>query len=238
MMPQAEALYRLQQVDLQIIRLTRRLSEIAIALKNNETIQGAQTQLDAVQERLKPQRKAARDLELEIQTNTQKAKTTEDRLYSGSVKNPKELQEMQQEIESLKRRHAELEDELLEQMMLVEDTEAELAARQQDLNTAQTDWENQHRDLLAEQQQITSEVERLQTQREQALKPVAPESLKLYEGMKGKKANQPVAALQGSSCTVCGIEQTVTIAQEVRRGEKLVPCLNCGRILADVHVNS
>lgn len=238
MASQAEALYRLQQVDLQIIRLTRRLKEISAALTNNEAVLAAQQQVDTVQDRLKPLQKAAHDLELEIQTNTQKSKSTEDRLYSGNVKNPKELQDMQQEIESLKRRHAELEDELLEQMVLVEDTESERAARQDDLNAAQTAWESQHRDLLVEQEQLTAEVERLQAQRTTALQPVSPENLKLYDGMKGKKANQPIAALQGSSCAVCGIEQTMTIAQEVRRGDKLIPCLNCGRILAEVHVNS
>src|SRR5690606_19989334 len=119
-----EALYHLQQIDLEILRHRKRLKEIATALGDSAVVQDAQVQLTSAQEQLKPLRTKMRNLETELQTNTQKAKSTEDRLYSGSVKNPKELQDMQLEIDSLKKRNAELEELLLEQMVLVDEAEA------------------------------------------------------------------------------------------------------------------
>lgn len=238
MTSQAEALYHLQQIDLQIIRHTKRLGEISLALQNNDAVLEAQRQTDAAQEKLKPIRKKARDLELEIQSNTQKSSSTEDRLYSGSVKNPKELQDMQQEIEALKRRSTELEDQLLEQMVAIEAAEAELKEAQANLETVTLEWEHQHRDLLTEQDALKTQIAQLHTAREAALKLVAAENLQLYDSMRAKKANQPISSLRGNNCAVCGIEQTITVAQDVRRGEKLITCVNCGRILADVRVTS
>jgi predicted nucleic acid-binding Zn-ribbon protein len=54
------------------------------------------------QKTLTPLQSRARNLELEIQSTSEKIRLTDQQLYSGKVRNPKELQEMQQEIQSLK----------------------------------------------------------------------------------------------------------------------------------------
>lgn len=233
-MPQAEALFHLQQIDLRLLRNQKRLKEIADALTNRAAIDAAQTQVERTQDKLKPLHARQQNLELEIQSNSQKAKSTEDRLYSGNVKNPKELQDMQHEIGSLKKRNDELEDLLLEQMVTVEDAEAELDAFKADLEHVTAEWESQHSDLLQEQAQLETDSQSALEARKQALQKVEPPSLQLYNEMKGKKANQPIAALQGQSCSVCGMEQTLTIQQDVRHGQGLVTCSNCGRILANI----
>jgi uncharacterized protein len=234
MMPQAEALYYLQQIDLQILRNGKRLDEIVVALGDDRVVTQAREQVEAAQKMLSPLKTRMRDLELEIQSNTQKATATEDRLYSGSVKNPKELQDLQQEAAALKRWNDELEDRLLEKMLEVETAQAELDESEAALAQVTADWEREHADLLAEQAALEDEVRSLQVQREKALKNVTAESLKVYDTMRPKKANQPISPLRGRSCGVCGIEQTMAIESEVRRGEGFVPCTNCGRLLADV----
>lgn len=234
MMPQAEALYDLQQIDLQTLRSHKRIDEINTALADNDAVIAAQTAVDTAQKTLAPLKTRMRDLELEIQTTQGKAQTTEDRLYSGTVKNPKELQEMQDEIASLKKRAGDLEEALLEQMMAVEAAEEDLKERESVLAGALAQAEEQHRDLVEEKGQLEAKLAQLTQQRENALKQVTAESLKTYDNLRPKKANQPIAALKDRSCGVCGIEQTMAIAQEVRRGRELVPCLNCGRLLAAV----
>lgn len=233
-MSQAEALYHLQVIDLQIIRNQKRLKEIAAALEDNVAVLAAQQQVETAQQTLKPLRTAVRDLELEIQTNSGKAKATEDRLYSGSVKNPKELQDMQNEIAAIKHRNDALEEKLLEVMMMVEEHEAVLAEHEVSLAEAKSESESQHEDLLGERDQLEAEVSTLLEKRKAALVPVTEDSLKMYNTLRKQKANQPMALLNGLSCGVCGIEQTMAIVQDVRRGGKFVPCLNCGRILVDL----
>jgi predicted nucleic acid-binding Zn-ribbon protein len=40
-----------------------------------------------------------------------------------------------------------------------------------------------------------------------------------------------MSLLNGLSCSVCGIEQTMNIVQQVQHGNILTPCANCGRLL-------
>jgi len=232
-MSQAVALYHLQQIDLRLLRNHTRLKEIEIALKDNSTVTSAQAQVDAANQAITPVKTKIRDLELEIQSVTQKTKATEQRLYSGSVKNPKELQEMQEEIESLKRRNDTLEEQLLEMMLTLEDLQENLETEESNLSEVTQDWETQNSDLIAEKQDLEADSDAYKGKRKSALQNVSEESLKLYNTLRKRKANKPISALQDVSCTTCGIEQTMSIAQEVRHNQELVYCVNCGRILVD-----
>ncbi len=230
-MSQAEVLYNLQKIDLQIIRVKKRLNEIALLLKDNVAVTEAQTQVAAAEKKLIPLKTQARNLEFDIQSTVEKSKGTEELLYSGRVKNPKEMREMQQEIDSLKKRRGDLEDRLLEVMMTVEEAEGELQNNQSNLITSQSAWANQNQALLDEQAKLQTQLTAEQERRKTALPNVKPESLKIYDTLKGKKANHPIALMQDRSCAACGIEQTLAIVTEAKRGETLVYCLNCERIL-------
>jgi predicted nucleic acid-binding Zn-ribbon protein len=236
MKSQAEALYNLQQIDLQRLRLDKRLQEIGSELEDNQAVSAAEDKLEQAQNFLAPLKLEMREIEREIQSTEEKNKSSEDRLYSGSVRNPKELQDLQQEIASLKHRLDTLEDKLLEQMMNVEEAESEVRLCNKTLSDVIEQWNSDHRDLVNERQDLHAELESLNDQRQLALQFVAAESLKLYDNMKKKKANQPIAAFVGTSCSACGIEQTMAIQQEVHQAKSLVTCLNCGRVLADINL--
>jgi hypothetical protein len=214
-----------------VLRAQKRVQEISAVLGDNHSINAAQAEVTQAQQRLMPLQTSARNLELEIQSNSDKIRTTDEQLYGGSVTNPKELQDMQQEIRSLKRRNEELEDRLLETMMAIEEAEAALNAATSHLHDVREIWESEHGQLLDEGAQLESQIATFQQQREQALKSVTPENQKLYHNLRVKKHNQPVAALDGNSCSVCGVEQTLAVAKSVRQGQELVYCTNCGRIL-------
>src|SRR5262245_20321565 len=113
---QSTALYHLQQIELAITRGHQRLNDISTALTNDSAVNAARQTVESAIKAVSPLRAKVRDLELEIQTTAQKSKSTEQQLYSGSVKNPKTMQEMQQEIESLKHRGEQLDERLLEAM--------------------------------------------------------------------------------------------------------------------------
>jgi predicted nucleic acid-binding Zn-ribbon protein len=230
-MNQAEALHQLQEIDLNIIRTQKRLSEIAAALANNQAIVDAENQVTAVQKILTPLQTKVRNLELEIQSNNEKIRLTDEALYSGRVRNPKELQDMQQEIQSLKKRNSELEDVLLETMMDVEGAETQVQDCDARLQQLRANWENEHRQLLDEESNLKSDLHRFQMKREPALSNVEPESLKVYNTLRPRKNNQPVALLQNGSCSVCRVEQDRAVIAEARKGQKLITCTSCGRIL-------
>jgi hypothetical protein len=230
-MSPAESLYRLQEIEVNIVRSRKRVTEIAAALASSETVNAARTNVESAEKTLQPLLTRARDIDLEMQSARKKAQDTEQHLYSGLVKNPKEMREMQQEIDALNRRHAELETHLLETMMAAEEAEGTLQTAQAALAQVTTAWESDHQQLLDEKRTLEAQVAQMLDRRRGMLGGIAPDALKVYETLKPKKGGQPVALLNGSTCMMCGVGQTMAIEREVRQGQSLVYCANCGRIL-------
>ncbi len=228
---QPDALLQLQDTDLTILRDRKRLREIAETLANDETLQKAQAGVDAGQARLAPLRARSRDLELEMQSNEEKARTSEQQLYSGAVKNPKEMEDLQHEIQALQRRNSDLETMLLETMMAVEEAEAQLEEAQAGLEAVLVSRGDEHRQLLAEKASLEQDIAATQTRRAQVLTGITPENVALYDSMRSRKHNQPIAIMEGNTCSICGVAQTMAIEREVRQGNTLVHCSNCDRIL-------
>lgn len=230
-MSQARALYRVQGFELAVIERTKRIKEINVLLEDNEIVQEAQKDFDRTQTKLNDALKLFKDMELQIDGVVNKQKATESRLYSGNVKNPKELQDMQNEVDSLKRRHSELDDQLLELMVVRDEAQSEFDEAETNLAEITADWEAEHQDLLDEKQTLTAEAEKLMMDRKEAVKGVQPDAMKIYNSLRNSKANRPVAQVEDKACTACGIEQNNAIITQLNQDNKLVYCQNCGRIL-------
>jgi uncharacterized protein len=234
MTSQAEALYHLQTIDLDMLRTHKRLKAIDKEMSNDAAIAQAKQHVEEAEDALSPIRTKMRDTEMELQSNTEKANSAEARLYDGSVTNTKEMQDLQQEVESLKRRNTSLEERLLEQMEQIEQKEQTLQARKDELRAVTEERKDEFSELLQEQNTLQQQMNALREKRAEALKPINDDDYETYKSMRKKKANQPVAILKGDSCSVCGMVQTVAVAQAVRRRDDLIECENCGRILADI----
>lgn len=230
-MNQAQALYHLQAIDLTISERQSRLASVERALGDDKPVIAAEQALQQAEKTLAPWRQRVRDLELEIKSLVEKATAAERQLYSGSISNPKVLQDRQDELASLKRRRAKLEDDLLEAMIEVENAQAALGEAQENLEQVRSAWEKDQSDLAREQQSLREALEELKAQREAALQHVSPESLAAYDSLRASKRGQAVAQLTGNACKSCGVSQTTATIQQVRQGRELIFCSNCGRIL-------
>jgi predicted nucleic acid-binding Zn-ribbon protein len=228
---QPSLLYQLQNLDLGIAQRQNRLTEIERTIGANPEVVKATQRLDVANKELNPWQVRSRDLDLEIQSLTQKAKTAEQSLYGGNIKNPKELTDLQNEIESLKRHQSQLEDALLDAMAHVEEGQGSIASAQAALDTAKANWAGSQVDLLDEQNRLEPELSDLRTRRKELAARIEGPALSTYEALRPKKRGQAVALLDGDSCKTCGVEQTSMIAQQVRQGTQIVICASCGRIL-------
>jgi predicted nucleic acid-binding Zn-ribbon protein len=231
-MSQSSALYHLQSLDLQIAETRAYLGEVNAALGSDEVVRKAQARLDKAEAALAPWQTRVKDLELEIQTLTNKAQQTEKRLYSGSVSNPKELQDMQDEVASLKRRRAQLEDNLLEAMIHVEEGRETQAKAVKKLERTKKRWAAGQVDLAKEKETLEASLAALETDRGDAWGALEAASQKAYDSMKPRMAGRPVAMLKDGVCSMCGMRQTTSVVQHVRRGDGLTKCAGCGRVLA------
>ncbi len=158
-------LYRLQQVDSEFARTEERLRTLdpGGALRSRQ--QEAEAALAAAQEELAARQSRARDLELELQSTDGKRKKMEEEMYSGRVRNPKELAAMQEDVAALGRRARHLEDEIL---ALLEETEAEQANVQAlvaEGRAARAEWERHVAAYERERESLEAAREELGRQR-------------------------------------------------------------------------
>lgn len=228
----ATLLYRLQTIDLSISQRKTRIQEIDALLNSDERVAQAQQALEAAENALAPLQARARDLDLEIKSIAQKVKLTDEHLYSGKVKNPKEMTELQEEIAALQRHQSALEDDLLETMMQADDGKVVVSEAQAALEAAKAAQASSASELLAKKNLLEKELTELEAQREKAASVIDAAALQTYDALRPRKRGSAVALLNGNSCSMCNIEQTSVIVQQVWQGKSLVYCASCGRILA------
>jgi predicted nucleic acid-binding Zn-ribbon protein len=100
-MSKAETLYRLQSLDLDLDSARKRLREVENALASNPAVAHAQAELHSAQQAHHKAAVEVKSLELEGSSLDEKIKADEDRLYTGNIRTPKELVDLQHEIEML-----------------------------------------------------------------------------------------------------------------------------------------
>ncbi len=230
-MSQTRALYRLQKLDLDLESRRSRVREVAAALEDDCALQAAQAEVATLESQLRPQETRAADLTLEIKSVVEQARQLNDRLYSGAVSNPKELEDIQNKIAERGRRRAALEDSLLEAMIAVEEQQEALDAAQECLRQAEAARASAQETLGAELQQLKSEIRQLKADRERVASQISPEFIEAYQRLRPRKSGHAIALLEGESCSVCGVGQTTVTVQQVRQNLEMITCESCGRIL-------
>jgi predicted nucleic acid-binding Zn-ribbon protein len=231
-MSRAHSLYRLQEIDLALDKNHARLEEIQGILKDSQELQQASENLTQAETTLNEIQAVLKSAELAVESQRSKIEETESTLYSGLIKNPKELQDLQMEVESLIRYLSTLEDRLLDVMVEFEQAEMDRDTAQNILTNIKNAREAEHQDLYKEQQHLTEENERLQINREAALLGVSEEDLKLYQQIREKQGGIAVAILEkDGTCSVCGLSPSASQQQLIRSGTHLEQCNQCRRIL-------
>ena len=225
----AKQLYQLQEIDLEIESNERVLGQIASQLGENQAVVRVQAELALEQQRLGELRERQHSAEWEIDDITSKLTTAEEELYSGRIRNPKELTNLQHEVDGLRIKRAQLEDKALEIMEQVESATASAAAISSELKTVEAEWHNQQQQLSAEMEQLKTILADLKCKQKLLLAGIDPQTVEFYYELKGQKG-QAVAKVQQGLCRGCRISLPTAEAQRARSGN-LVQCSSCGRIL-------
>lgn len=229
-MSQIRLLYRLQEMDNEIRAKKQRLGDVLRLQKEDEPLRQARQTGAAAAQRRDQWLKQRKKLETEIADLERKSRQASDRLYSGNVKNPKELTDLQHQIEAFGRHRASLEDELLETMLELEEAESQYAAASQHLQKAETTWEKSNVSLRQEQEQLALVLHEQMGRRQEMSKLIKPASLTLYEQLTQKLGGVAVAMVQYNLCSVCRVSVSALKIKAAQEGE-LVYCGSCGRIL-------
>ncbi|MFN2233252.1 MAG: zinc ribbon domain-containing protein, partial [Anaerolineales bacterium] len=195
-MSRAQNLFRLQQIDSTIDQADIRIKEIKALLSDNANLRKASALAARAEQNLVTARKEQLSAETKVKDQRIKIEQVENTLYSGTVRNPKELQDMQNEVAALKRFLETLEERQLEAMLVVDDYNEQWNEAQKVLKKYQAHAEKQQTALTLEREQILSKRADSLQQRQQALNSIIQEDLIVYNRLRKIRAGVAVAKVE------------------------------------------
>ena len=226
------ALYAVQQVDSLIQRAKR--SQAALDNGSNATAQSEAAQANSQQKRsaLNKASGELKDSELKLATIEAKRKNYQQKLYQGTVTNPKELSNIEREIEALGRQQSDLDGRVLELMEQVEQAQVEGAAAEAGAHQA----EGHRADVLASFRSrydaLTLELTDLTRRRQEVVARVEDKALlKRYDDLRVKAGGVGIARIEGGNCGGCHMTLPSTVVKTVKEGAVVQTCEDCGRLL-------
>lgn len=223
-------LYALQLTDLDLDATTQRLDIVNQELRETDELMGVRQRLEKAREELRAWGTKQRDQELTLSSLEQKKRASEQKLYGGKIRNPKELSELQEEVASLNRRKAVIEDELLETMLMFEESEEEEEQAVESLAAIESEWRATQTRLQSEKESLERKLGDLADLRQQQITIPPAADLAKYKHLRQRKRGRPVALLNGPECQGCMTAVSAARVKEAR-GDGLAFCGTCGRIL-------
>jgi uncharacterized protein len=222
-------LFELQETDLQIDARDKAVKQMTAQLGESDALRDARSNLAENQKRLEGLLSEQKSLDWEIDDISAKLSAMEKDLYSGRIKNPKELGNLQQETAVLKGRRSQLEDRALNIMEQIEVNRTSVAQLKTRLITVEAEWQSRQDELKQTIGTDTQLLTGLKKKRQELEKVLDASVIQLYQTLR-KQRGTPVARVEQGICRGCRISLPANELQNVRSG-RLVQCSSCGRIL-------
>ena len=227
---QVPLLIELSQADLQHHRLRERYEVIPQEIEKHEaTLRMHSRALADHQQRLEDLQRERRALERE--SDQAKARRRELELQQFRVKNNTEYQALTKEIEEMRRRSSEFEEQGLAILTQEEESQAEIT-RLSDLVNQEEQRVAQTRERLANERKTLEEALELSTRgREELVGRLQPKVRVRYERILKSKGDVAVVTVVNGACGGCFYQMPPQRLTEVKKRRALIVCEGCGRIL-------
>jgi uncharacterized protein len=189
--------------------------------------------LDAVASRRDELARSQRRLEDDVAGIEAKVAHDEGTLYGGSVTAPRELQDLQAEIESLRRRQSSLEDEVLELMEAIEPLDAQAGELERRRANVAASREETERELTAQEAELDVQIEREQATRADLVDGMDVTLLDEYARLRSQLGGVGIARLEGGRCQGCQLLLSAVERDRIKglADDALLHCEECGRLL-------
>ncbi len=230
-MTTAAELFALQETDLATDSTVTRLADVEAQLGETEELVSARELVDQSRVRAKEIQRRQKEMDLDAAEVREKAARIEGKLYGGTVKSPKELEDFQADLTSLQTQLRKREDSLLEVMLELEEAEVALKEAEEALAQTEGSWKAEQASLSDTQATLKEELTELEAKRSRQLDGMDRAALSLYETLGERRQGTAIAVVERGLCQGCRIALPMSILQKARAGAGLVQCVSCERIL-------
>ena len=230
-MTTAAELFALQETDLAIDSAVARLADVEAQLGETEELVSARELADQCREKVREIQKRQRESGTDAEDARGKAGEIEKKLYGGRVSSPKELEDLEADLKSLRGQLRKREDALLDVMLELEEAEVALKEAEAALEEIEASWKAEQASLEETQAQLKGEIADLEAKRSRQLDGMDQAALGLYGTLRERRQGTAVAVVERGLCQGCRISLPMSILQKARAGLGLVQCVSCERIL-------
>ena len=223
-------LYEVQKIDTRIHDLAGEREALDSGAEVRAQAEALRAQAQQAHDELRKLEAELRDSELQMKTREAKKKDFEDKMYSGRVRNPKELDDMQREVQMLGEQIDKLEDKALNMMEEIEQRRAAIAAQDSELRERETRLAQVEAHYGSENVRIADEISALEAQRAALVPAIAQDLLRRYDDLRAKRGNVAIVRVTADICPGCRIAISLDTLRQLKRGAR-ASCESCGRIL-------
>ena len=168
-------------------------------------------------------------LELEIEVAESELKKSQQQMKA--IKTNREYDALTTQISGIKEKISAMEEDLLEKMDTLDSTKEE---KEEFKNKHEEMEESNHEVLMNLRKEIDSIEDKIrmkEDQRHNVKVRVNPRTMSHYERIRKGKGGMAVVTVKKRSCSGCYKQLPPHMVQEIKKGERLLTCDNCGRIL-------
>ncbi|MBI4529029.1 MAG: hypothetical protein HY695_34970 [Deltaproteobacteria bacterium] len=158
-------------------------------------------------------------------------KTTDKRMRMTRIKNIKELQALQREIDQMKQSNSQLEEELIKLMEETEMSFASLQEKEQELARLEQEWTEKRAEIHSQLTGIEGELAEAAATRRQVAAKLDENLIERYELIFSRRGGTAVVEVSEGICQGCHMNIPYQLLNEILKSDKLIFCPSCHRIL-------
>jgi len=229
-LPILEALIALQEKDRRLSRLARDLRDVPQRRAHLETLREdrRQTVAKSHDDVLKAN---AAIKQVEIEVEDYKTRIARFRQQQFEIKTNDEYRALEKEIREHEGKIREREDREIEFMERAEEARAVLTQCERDQKESERRIEEDLRALDVRARELEAESESVRAARAEAARGIEPAWLERYDRLLKHHGDTALASVENGACGGCHMKLTPQTSNDVRRGEWVVACGFCGRLL-------
>lgn len=201
--------------------LESRLGSDPAVVEREEALAAARARQEEFASRL-------RESDREREDHRTRLSKREKELMSGRIRNPTELMQMSDEVAHMKAKFAEEEDAELRLMEEADTADAALRQAVAELDDARSASAAEEPALRERLEEARSELGEVESERDRIWSQIPAPDQAAYSRVRARPA---VAQVIGTQCSACRVTVTSSGMQVLRKGDALIHCDNCGRIL-------
>ena len=230
MNPELSQLISLQDVDVEIKRINAEIDslpakrdelESQFAAENKEFLDVKQQLDGALAQKLRLEEEIEAEQQMLEKFKTDQMKATNEREYSTSVR----------EIDTAKKAIGALETEVLKLMEQIEKLDVQVKERSPEIEAKRIEMENKLAEYGVLAKADAEKLEKLLVERTPLLETLGSETRATYDRMSKIKSGLALSEAADYKCLACRMTIRPQVFNDIRRGETLITCENCGRIL-------